>query len=69
MPDGVGVEVDHDRCYGAQNCRLVAPGAFRYDEEDKAVPDDVAAATLEELRLAAAQCPAAAITVAAKLEE
>jgi ferredoxin len=70
MPDGIAVEVDHDRCYGAQNCRLVAPGAFRYDVEGKAVPDDVPAAPLEELQLAAAQCPATAITVAAQtLEE
>jgi ferredoxin len=63
MSDQIKVEVDHEMCYGAQNCKLAAPGAFTYDDEGKAVPADMSLVTLEQLRTAESGCPAEAITV------
>ena len=41
----IKIEIDHDLCYGAQNCSRVAPGAFEHNDEGKAVPGDTSAAT------------------------
>jgi len=61
MADEVTVEVDHEYCYGAQNCALAAPGVFEYDEDGKAVVSNLGAATVAQLREAEDNCPAAAI--------
>lgn len=60
----IAVEIDHDLCYGAQNCSRVAPGAFEYDADGKAIAGDTSSVTPEQLRMARDQCPAMAITVA-----
>ncbi len=57
------IDVDHDLCYGAQNCMLVAPGAFDLNDENKSVVADPSQATPEQLRAAEAQCPGMAITI------
>jgi ferredoxin len=61
--DQLNIEVDHELCYGAQNCSLVAPGAFEHDEEGKSVVADPSKATIEQLREAEAMCPAMAIQI------
>ena len=63
MTDAIKVEVDHELCYGAQNCSLVAPEAFEYDEDGRAVVADNPRATTEEYRQAEEGCPAMAIRV------
>ena len=63
MPDGLTIEIDHELCYGSQNCSLAAPGAFAYDDEGKAIVGDLTTATVEQIRAAEAECPAMAITV------
>jgi ferredoxin len=61
--DSIEVAVDHELCYGAQNCSFAAPGAFSYDEDGKAVVDDPSEVTPEQLAEAEAGCPAMAIRV------
>jgi ferredoxin len=61
--DQIKIEIDHELCYGAQNCSLVAPGAFEHDEEGKSIVGDPSQATPEQILEAEAQCPAMAIRV------
>jgi ferredoxin len=63
MTDELDISVDHELCYGAQNCSLAAPGAFEYDEEGKSVVADPSKVTIDQLREAESMCPAMAITV------
>jgi ferredoxin len=65
----IRIEIDHDLCYGAQNCSRVAPGAFEHNDEGKAIPGDPSAATPEQIRMAEQQCPAMAITVSGLPDE
>ncbi len=59
------VRIDRDRCCGNLQCVLVAPEVFEADEQGlgtvkNASPD---AALHEQVRIAAASCPLAAIVV------
>jgi ferredoxin len=63
MSDQITAKIDHELCYGAQNCSLVAPGAFEHDEDGKSVVADLSKATPAQLREAEAGCPAMAILV------
>ena len=68
MPDAPKIEIDHELCYGSQNCSLAAPGAFEYNEDGKAIVGDPTLVTLEQLQAAEAECPAMAITVTVPAE-
>ncbi|MFH8571869.1 ferredoxin [Streptomyces sp. NPDC017993] len=60
------VSVDKERCCGAGQCVMTAPDVFDQSDEDGVVllrAERPAAALLSELELAAALCPAHAITV------
>jgi ferredoxin len=59
----IDVEIDRDACMGSGNCVYEAVGAFDLDEDGIATVVDVAAAPEEQLRSAARNCPAHAITV------
>jgi ferredoxin len=59
----IEIEIDHDVCYGAQNCARVAPGAFLHDDDGKALPGDPTAVSPAQLRMAEDQCPAMAIAI------
>jgi ferredoxin len=57
------IEVDPDLCIGSANCVHLAKGVFALDEEEIAEVVDPAAASEEDIRLAARSCPTAAIAV------
>jgi ferredoxin len=60
------VTVDQDRCIGSGQCVLAAAGVFDQRDEDGIVVllnDDPPAELREDVRKAAALCPAMAITV------
>ena len=60
----VRVIVDRDACIGSGNCVLTAPDVFDQDEEGTVVLLDEEPSGLDDdVRLAALQCPALAITV------
>jgi ferredoxin len=63
MTEEIQVEVDHETCYGAQNCSLAAPGGFEYDADGKAIVASPPQATPEQYRRAEDECPAMAIKV------
>ncbi len=65
---GLEVRVDRDRCMGSGNCMFRAPGAFDMDEEGFAFVSDPDAASLDQLRLAEAECPTRAISVSVTAE-
>jgi ferredoxin len=65
MTDQIEITVDHEACYGAQNCAMAAPGVFEYDDDGKAVVRDVSAASPEQISAAEEGCPAMAIKVSA----
>jgi ferredoxin len=65
MTDQIEITVDHEACYGAQNCAIAAPGVFEYDDDGKAVVRDVSAASLAQITAAEAGCPSMAIKVSA----
>jgi ferredoxin len=57
------VRIDRERCMGSGNCAYWAPGTFDLDGHDLAVVVGDPSADEERVRLAAAHCPTAAITV------
>lgn len=61
---GYSVKVDRELCIGAGACVADAPGAFKFDDENIAVPQP-GAAELPDDRLVetARACPASAILV------
>jgi ferredoxin len=65
MTHQIEVSVDHEACYGAQNCAIAAPGVFDYDDDGKAVVRDASAAGPDQIAAAEAGCPAMAIRVSA----
>ena len=60
---GLEVEIDRDACMGSGNCVFTAVGAFELDDDGIATVIDASAAPEEDVRAAAARCPAKAITV------
>jgi ferredoxin len=61
------IEIDTDRCIGAAQCVLAAPGVFTQDEEgiSELVPGGADSADEELLSDAAHVCPVQAIRVTA----
>jgi ferredoxin len=57
------VHVDPELCIGSGSCVHLAPGAFVLDDDGVADVEDAAAATEDQLRLAARSCPTGAIAV------
>jgi ferredoxin len=60
------VHADRDICIGAGQCVLSAPAVFDQDEDDWVVflkTDDPPAELADDVRQAAALCPALAITL------
>ncbi|WP_330256057.1 ferredoxin [Nocardia sp. NBC_00565] len=60
------IDIDFDKCCGAGQCVLVAPDVFDQRDEDGIVvllEENPAAEQYENVRQAAAVCPAAAIRV------
>ena len=55
--------IDREACMGSGHCTFTAPGVFELDDDGIAVVVDVDAAPEADVRAAARQCPAKAITV------
>jgi ferredoxin len=57
------IHVDPDLCIGSANCVHLAKGVFVLNDEDIAEVADPGAAGPDEIELARASCPTAAISV------
>lgn len=57
------IEVDHDRCAGNAMCLDFAPGVFALNARRRAEVVDPEGDTLEDILVAAGNCPTTAITV------
>ncbi len=55
------VRVDRDLCIGVGNCVVIAPTAFKLDEENKAIVLEPASVDDDALLEAAESCPVQAI--------
>ncbi|MHB1584131.1 MAG: ferredoxin [Acidimicrobiales bacterium] len=66
---GIEITVDRQRCMGSGNCSYWAPGVFDLDDAGIAVVAADAAGHEDEVRLAAENCPTAAISVAERRAE
>lgn len=60
------VEVDQSKCVGAANCEFRAMNTFEVGPEGKSHVIDPEGDSLEEVQLAADECPVQAITVRAE---
>lgn len=61
--NGVTIAIDRELCFGFGDCVDSAPGLFELDEEGKSVVIDSEAHTLDDLLVAAQDCPVDAIIV------
>ncbi len=61
--NGVTIQVDRELCFGFGDCVDSAPGLFDLDEEGKSVVIDPEAHDLDDLLVAAQDCPVDAIIV------
>lgn len=61
--NGVTIAVDRELCFGFGDCVDSAPGLFDLDDESKAVVIDPEAHHLDDLLVAAQDCPVDAIIV------
>jgi ferredoxin len=59
----IGVTVDRLQCIGSGDCVDTAPDVFQLDDEDKAVVVDPDGASVDDIILAAGNCPVSAIFV------
>jgi ferredoxin len=59
----IGVTVDRSQCIGSGDCVDTAPDVFQLDDEDKAVVVDPDGAAVDDIILAAGNCPVSAIFV------
>ena len=62
-PPPVHVEVDHDRCVGNGMCLTFAPGVFAHNARRQSEVVDPEGDALEDILVAAENCPTAAISV------
>ncbi|MDE2973172.1 MAG: ferredoxin [Gemmatimonadota bacterium] len=62
-PPRLHIEVDHDRCAGNAMCLDFAPGVFVLGPRRRAEVVDPEGDALEDILVAAENCPTAAITV------
>jgi ferredoxin len=60
---GVTIEVDRELCFGFGDCVDSAPGLFELDDENKSVVIDPEAYDLDDVLVAAQDCPVDAILV------
>jgi ferredoxin len=59
----IEITVDRTVCIGSGDCVDTAPNVFQLDEEDKAVVVDPDGASVDEVIVAAGNCPVSAIFV------
>lgn len=59
----VQIRVDRALCIGSGDCVDTAPDVFELDEEDKAVVIDPDGASVDDIVMAAGNCPVGAIFV------
>ena len=59
----LSIEVDHGLCVGNAMCLELAPGVFEHNDHRQSEAVDPEGGTLDEVLLAATNCPTAAITV------
>jgi ferredoxin len=59
----IHVTVDRALCIGSGDCVDTAPDVFQLDEEDKAVVVDPDGASVDDIIMAAGNCPVSAIFV------
>ncbi len=59
----IEVEIDRDACMGSGSCVFTAVGAFELDDDGIATVVDPSAAPEDQVRAAAARCPANAIRI------
>ncbi|MFJ8806402.1 ferredoxin [Streptomyces sp. NPDC102490] len=62
----MGVGVERDRCVGAGQCVLAAPGVFDQDEADglvRVLAESPSAAASDAVRAAVRACPSGALTL------
>ncbi len=62
-PPQLLIEVDHDRCVGNGMCLTFAPGVFQHNARRQSEVVDPEGDTLEDILVAAENCPTAAIGV------
>ena len=62
-PPRLHIEVDHDRCLGNAMCLDFAPGVFALNARRRAEVVDPEGDTLEDILVAAGNCPTSAISV------
>ena len=60
---GVTIQIDRALCFGFGDCVDSAPDVFELDEEDKSVVANPDGADLDDLLLAAQDCPVDAIFI------
>jgi ferredoxin len=59
----IAITVDRALCIGSGDCVDTAPDVFQLDEEDKAVVVDPDGASVDDVIVAAGNCPVSAIFV------
>jgi ferredoxin len=59
----IGITVDRGLCIGSGDCVDTAPDVFQLDDEDKAVVVDPDGASVDDVVVAAGNCPVSAIFV------
>ena len=62
-PPPLDIEVDHMRCIGSAMCLALAPGVFAHNNWRQSEVVDPEGDSLEDVIVAAENCPTAAITV------
>ena len=62
-PPPLHIEVDHDRCVASGLCLTFAPGVFAHNARRQAEVVDPEGDKLEDILVAAENCPTAAISV------
>ena len=62
-PSPLHIEVDHERCVGDARCLDLAPGVFEHNERRQAEVVDPEGDALDDILVAAENCPTSAIAV------
>jgi len=60
---GLNVNIDRERCIGAENCLRYAPSTFETDAEGKSVLKTGAHDPDETVRIAVSSCPVGALSL------
>lgn len=63
MVESIQVVIDRGACGGSGHCARTARGVFHLDDDYRSVVDDISAASLDAVLLAARSCPTSAISV------